>query len=113
MIRRLPHVFRFLTAGESHGPALTIIVDGLPAGVGVSIDAINHDLARRQGGYGRGGRMTIEKDEVEINGGVRLGRTLGAPVAMTTRNRDWPNWAMPMSVMPLEPEPDEAVLRRV
>jgi chorismate synthase len=105
-------MFRFLTAGESHGPALTIIVDGLPAGLDLSVDLINGDLRRRQGGYGRGGRMAIEKDEVKILGGVRLGRTMGGPVAMQIENRDWPNWSEAMSVQDL-PTLSAAVLKRV
>ncbi|HDD24443.1 MAG TPA: chorismate synthase, partial [Chloroflexi bacterium] len=75
-------MLRFLTAGESHGPCLTAIVEGLPAGLTVNVAAINRDLARRQTGYGRGGRMAIEQDQVEILGGVIAGRTTGAPVAM-------------------------------
>ncbi|HZI92926.1 MAG TPA: chorismate synthase [Patescibacteria group bacterium] len=106
-------MFRFLTAGESHGPSLTIIVDGLPAGIDVSSEVINRQLSRRQAGYGRGGRMTIEKDEAEITGGVRLGRTLGGPVAMSIRNRDWPNWAEAMSVSAPIQDPGDAALRRV
>jgi chorismate synthase len=88
----------FLTAGESHGPCLTAIVEGLPAGLVVDVALINKDLARRQGGYGRGGRMKIERDRVEILGGVlgasgmAAGRTTGAPVALRIENRDWANW---------------------
>lgn len=85
-------MLRFLTAGESHGPCLTAIVDGLPAGLDIDIDAINNDLARRQGGYGRGGRMKIEKDRACLHGGVIAGRTTGAPVAIRIENRDWENW---------------------
>jgi chorismate synthase len=85
-------MLRFLTAGESHGPCLTAIVEGLPAGLAVDVAAINRDLARRQGGYGRGGRMKIERDRVEILGGVIAGRTTGAPVALRIENRDWANW---------------------
>jgi chorismate synthase len=85
-------VLRFLTAGESHGPCLTAVVEGLPAGLEVDIEAINRDLARRQGGYGRGGRMQIERDRVEILGGVIAGQTTGAPVALRIANRDWANW---------------------
>jgi chorismate synthase len=85
-------MLRFLTAGESHGPCLTAIVEGLPAGLAVDLAAINRDLARRQGGYGRGGRMKIERDRVEILGGVIAGRTTGAPVALHIENRDWANW---------------------
>ena len=85
-------VLRFLTAGESHGPCLTAIVDGLPAGLAVDVAAIDRELARRQGGYGRGGRMRIERDRVEIVGGVLAGHTTGAPVALRVENRDWANW---------------------
>jgi len=85
-------VLRFLTAGESHGPCLTAVVEGLPAGLAVDIEAINRDLSRRQGGYGRGGRMQIERDRIEILGGVIAGRTTGAPVALRIANRDWANW---------------------
>jgi chorismate synthase len=85
-------MLRFLTAGESHGPCLTAIVEGLPAGLAIDIEAINRDLARRQGGYGRGGRMKIERDRAEILGGVIAGRTTGAPVALRIENRDWANW---------------------
>ena len=85
-------VLRFLTAGESHGPCLTAIVEGLPAGLAVDAEAIDHDLRRRQGGYGRGGRMAIERDHAQIVGGVIGGRTTGAPVALRIDNRDWANW---------------------
>ncbi len=83
---------RFLTAGESHGPCLLAIVEGLPAGLAVDEQAINNELRRRQGGYGRGGRMKIERDRVELLGGVIAGHTTGAPVAMRIQNRDWANW---------------------
>jgi len=85
-------MLRFLTAGESHGPCLTAIVEGLPAGLEGAVEAINRDLARRQVGYGRGGRMKIEQDRVQILGGVIAGRTTGAPVALRIENRDWANW---------------------
>jgi len=85
-------MLRFLTAGESHGPCLTAIVDGLPAGLEIDIEALNRDLARRQGGYGRGGRMKIERDRAEVLGGILGGRTTGAPVALCIENRDWANW---------------------
>ncbi len=85
-------MLRFLTAGESHGPCLTAIIEGLPAGLAIDVESINHDLCRRQGGYGRGGRMEIERDRVEILGGVVYGRTTGAPVAMRIENKDWANW---------------------
>lgn len=83
---------RFLTAGESHGPALVAIVEGLPAGLPVSAEAVNRQLARRMQGYGRGARMKIEADAIEWLGGVRAGQTLGSPVAMRIANRDWANW---------------------
>jgi chorismate synthase len=101
---------RFLTAGESHGPALTVIVEGLPAGVPVDRSRLDSDLRRRQGGYGRGGRMKIESDSVEVLGGVRHGRTLGSPVSVMVRNRDHVNWK---DVMSPDPQPPEARQRRV
>ena len=85
-------MLRFLTAGESHGPCLTAIIEGLPAGLAIDVDAINRDLARRQSGYGRGARMKIEKDQVEILGGVIGGETTGSPVSLRIENRDWANW---------------------
>jgi chorismate synthase len=85
-------MLRYLTAGESHGPALTAIVEGMPSHVPVDTADINADLVRRMGGYGRGGRMKIEKDAVEILGGVRHGKTLGGPIGLMVRNRDWENW---------------------
>src|SRR5207247_498644 len=84
--------FTFTTAGESHGPQLTIIVTGMPAGLKLDRARMNRDLARRQHGYGRGGRMKIERDEVEIVGGVRGGETLGSPIAIVIRNLDFENW---------------------
>jgi chorismate synthase len=102
-------MLRFLTAGESHGPGLTVIVEGLPSGVAVDRSAIDSDLRRRQGGYGRGGRMKIEKDKVEILSGVRHGLTLGSPVSFVIRNRDFENWS---DVMSPDPQPDEARQRR-
>lgn len=83
---------RFLTAGESHGQALTAVLEGMPAGLRLPVERINVDLARRQQGYGRGRRMQIEKDEVEILSGVRLGYTLGSPITLQLKNRDWKNW---------------------
>lgn len=85
-------MLRFFTAGETHGKCLTVIVEGMPSGVKVDIDEINAMLAKRQQGYGRGGRMSIERDSAEILSGVRGGYTLGSPVAMIIRNRDWENW---------------------
>ena len=87
----------FHTAGETHGPALAVIVEGLPAGLGVRVQDINRELARRQVGYGRGDRMKIERDEVEILSGVRFGRTIGGPVTLLIRNRDWENWREKMA----------------
>jgi chorismate synthase len=94
-------LFRFLTAGESHGPALTTIIEGTPAGVIIEAGAIDIQLKRRQGGYGRGARQKIESDAVEILSGVRFGRALGSPITMVVRNRDWANWTTKMSVAPL------------
>ncbi|HWR43642.1 chorismate synthase [Sporomusa sp.] len=91
-------MFRFLTAGESHGPALTAIIEGLPAGLELDLDEINADLARRQQGFGRGGRMKIEKDKADIASGVRFGITLGSPLTIVITNRDWENWQERMSV---------------
>lgn len=99
-------MLRFLTAGESHGQALVVIVDGVPAGLPLSADDINPDLARRQLGYGRGRRMAIEQDRVEILAGVRRGETLGSPISLLIRNRDWVNWQYTMSV---EASPDESL----
>lgn len=88
----------YVSAGESHGPALTAIVSGVPAGLAVSEKNINSDLARRQGGYGRGGRQKIEKDRVQILSGVRFGRTLGSPIALMIQNDDWVNWTDRMAI---------------
>ena len=96
--------FRFLTAGESHGKGLTMVIEGLPSGLPLAESDISPDLARRQGGYGRGGRMKIEKDHAEITGGVRHGYTLGSPVSMWVQNRDWVNWTEKMAVEPVETE---------
>src|SRR3989441_12465667 len=85
-------MFRFRTAGESHGRALVAIVEGLPAGRPVDVEQINHELQRRQQGYGRGARMKIEQDRVEILSGVRHGLTLGSPLALLIENKDWANW---------------------
>jgi chorismate synthase len=85
-------MLRFLTGGESHGPCLTVIVDGFPAGLKVDCEAINRDLARRQGGYGRNTRQQIERDQVEVLGGVINGETIGAPIVLRIENRDWANW---------------------
>jgi chorismate synthase len=101
---------RVMTAGESHGPQLTIIVQNLPAGLPVLAQDIDVDLARRQRGYGRGGRQQIECDRVEIVAGVRHGRTMGGPIAMVVKNLDWPNWQGRMDVEPVA-EPPEPVTR--
>jgi chorismate synthase len=93
---------RYLTSGESHGPQLTAIVSGLPAGLRVDSEAINRDLKRRQGGYGRGGRMKIEQDTVKIVSGVRHGQTMGSPLTLVVENRDWRNWTEIMSPEPVE-----------
>lgn len=92
-------MLRFLTAGESHGPGLVAIVEGLPAGIDVSADGLSRELARRRLGYGRGRRMALEKDELEILGGVRFGETLGSPVAVLIRNTEWPKWQKEMSAV--------------
>src|SRR5688572_16696151 len=91
-------MFRFTTAGESHGRALVAIVEGLPAGMPVDVELINHELQRRQWGYGRGGRMKIEQDRAEILSGIRHGLTLGSPLALMIQNKDWPNWTDVMAV---------------
>ena len=91
-------MLRFLTAGESHGQALVVTLDGMPAGLQLDVDALNEQLRRRQGGYGRGRRMAIECDHVEILAGVRHGQTTGAPIALLIRNRDWVNWQQTMYV---------------
>ncbi|HZH91360.1 MAG TPA: chorismate synthase [Pyrinomonadaceae bacterium] len=104
-------MFHFTTAGESHGHALVAIVEGLPAGVPVEVGLINRELRRRQWGYGRGGRMKIEQDRAEILSGVRHGRTLGSPVALTIENKDWKNWTDVMSAEEREIAPEKS--RRV
>ena len=98
----MAEIFRFLTAGESHGEALTAVIDGVPAGLPLTEADIDGDLARRQRGYGRGGRMKIERDRVHIVSGVRWGQTLGSPLTLQIANRDWENWKATMSVAPPE-----------
>lgn len=93
----------YVSAGESHGPALTAIVTGVPAGLSISEKNINSDLARRQGGYGRGGRQKIEKDRVQVLSGVRFGKTLGSPVCLSIKNDDWESWTDRMAVFGDEP----------
>ncbi|HEY7074567.1 MAG TPA: chorismate synthase [Solirubrobacteraceae bacterium] len=101
-----------VTAGESHGPGLTCIVEGLPAGLALDQEAIDADMARRQLGHGRGGRMKIERDHAEVTGGVRHGLTLGGPVALTVANRDYANWEERMNPWPVEAEVPEVHLPR-
>ncbi len=103
---------RMITAGESHGPGLTCIIDGLPAGLILEREALDRDLARRQLGHGRGGRMKIEKDRVEVTGGVRHGRTLGSPIALQVVNRDYANWEERMNPWPVEAAAAEVHLPR-
>src|ERR671931_112776 len=95
---------RFTTAGESHGPGLTAVVEGLPAGLGLTPEDIDRDMARRQLGHGRGRRMKIEKDRAEVTAGVRHGRTLGGPIALRVDNRDFANWEERMNPWPVEAE---------
>jgi len=104
-------MLRYLTAGESHGPCLTMIIDGVPAGFPVAIEKINHDLWRRQQGYGRGGRMLIEKDEAQVRSGIRWGETMGSPVALGIENRDWKNWTKKMSALPEDRDDKIAVTK--
>ena len=91
-------MLRFLTAGESHGQALVVVIDGVPAGLTLGPNDLAPDLARRQLGYGRGRRMAIEQDRAEILSGIRRGETLGSPIALQIRNKDWTNWQHTMSV---------------
>ena len=106
------HHFKFVTAGESHGKGLVAIVEGVPAGTPIDGELIRLELARRQEGHGRGGRMKIERDAEEILSGVRLGEALGSPIALLIPNRDWENWRLAMSVEPVSGATDEE-LRRV
>jgi chorismate synthase len=105
--------FRFTTAGESHGPGLVAIVEGMPAGLELDREALDRDMARRQLGHGRGGRMKIETDTVEVRSGIRHGRTLGGPIALLVANRDYKNWEERMNPWPVEGfSPDEVHLPR-
>jgi chorismate synthase len=104
---------RYLTAGESHGPQLTTIIEGLPSGMPLVAEDINIELARRQKGYGRGRRMQIEKDTVEILGGVRHGYTLGSPVALVVKNNDWKHWTKIMGQEPLDENAEEEIKRKI
>jgi chorismate synthase len=103
---------RLTTAGESHGPGLTCILEGMPAGLALEREALDRDLARRQLGHGRGGRMKIESDRAEITGGIRHGRTLGSPIALQIRNRDYANWTERMNPWPVEEAVAEVRLPR-
>jgi chorismate synthase len=104
-------MLRFLTAGESHGQALIATLDGVPAGLTLDVNAIDAQLRRRQGGYGRGRRMAIESDRAEVISGVRHGRTTGAPIALLVRNKDWVNWQQTMFTSPEMP-PDATGTQR-
>ncbi|HEY2523568.1 MAG TPA: chorismate synthase [Candidatus Binataceae bacterium] len=104
-------MLRFLTAGESHGPELVAVVEGYPAGFDIDLAKVNHDLARRQKGYGRGGRMAIERDEVRVVSGVRFGRSMGSPITLIVENRDFKNWVKRMSVDPADRAAAEPVTR--
>jgi chorismate synthase len=103
---------RLITAGESHGPGLTCIVEGLPAGLELDREAIGRDMQRRQLGHGRGGRMKIERDSAEVTGGVRHGRTLGSPIALQVANRDYANWEERMNPWPVDADVPEVHLPR-
>src|SRR3954447_10389636 len=103
---------RFTTAGESHGPGLTAVVEGLPAGLELRPEDIDRDMARRQLGHGRGGRMKIERDRAEVTSGVRHGRTLGGPIALSVANRDFANWEERMNPWPVEAPVPEVHLPR-
>ncbi|MGM0834933.1 MAG: chorismate synthase [Bacillota bacterium] len=104
---------RYLTAGESHGPQLTTILEGIPAGLPLTAEDINDDLARRQKGHGRGRRMQIEKDTVEILSGVRHGYTLGSPITLVVENNDWKHWTKIMGIEPIPEEDQEEVKRKI
>ena len=104
-------MLRYLNAGESHGQCLMAVLEGVPAGLPLTAEEVNHDLARRQGGYGRGGRMRIEKDQIEFSCGVRNGKTLGNPLGLIVRNKDWENWKDIMAVEPGPPSTERVVTR--
>ncbi len=99
-------IFRFLTSGESHGQCLNAIIEGVPAGVSIDTAFINKELSRRQVGYGRGGRMIIEKDTVKILSGVRHGKSMGSPILLQIENKDWQNWVIPMNPSEVENTPE-------
>lgn len=104
---------RYLTSGESHGPKLTTIIEGMPAGVPILAEDINKDLARRQKGHGRGRRMQIEKDTAEITAGIRHGKTLGSPIALVVENNDWKHWTKIMGIEPISEEEEENIARTI
>jgi chorismate synthase len=104
---------RYLTAGESHGPQLTTIIEGVPSGLTLTAEDINKELARRQKGYGRGRRMQIEKDQAKILSGVRHGQTLGSPITLVIENRDWTHWTKIMGIEPLENGTEEDIKRKI
>ncbi len=104
---------RYLTAGESHGPQLTTIIEGVPAGLELTTEDINLELARRQKGHGRGRRMQIEKDQVQIVSGVRHGKTLGSPIALVVENNDWKHWTKIMGIEPITEEEEEDIKRKI
>src|SRR5581483_1502350 len=97
---RITIMLRFLTAGESHGPALTVIIEGIPAHVPFDQAALDQQLVRRQGGYGRGARMRMEQDRAEVLSGIRHGLTLGSPITLRIENKDWVNWQERMRAAP-------------
>ena len=101
-------IFRFLTSGESHGQCLNAIIEGVPAGITIDENFINNELSRRQVGYGRGGRMLIEKDTVKILSGVRHGKSIGSPICLEIENKDWKNWVIPMNPAVVENSPENA-----
>lgn len=105
-------MIRYLTAGESHGKALTVIIEGIPSNLPVSADEINHQLKRRQQGYGRGMRMKIETDTAEILSGIRFGKTLGSPISLLIRNKDWENWTKKMSYEPVKNKTEQITIPR-
>ena len=103
-------MFRFLTAGESHGISLNIIIDGIPSGFEIDNDFVNKELAKRQVGYGRGGRMKIETDKAIFKNGIRFGKTTGAPISIEIVNKDFENWKVPMSSSPVEQNEENLAL---
>ncbi len=103
-------IFRFLTSGESHGKCLNAIIDGVPSGIAIDNKFINSELARRQKGYGRGGRMKIETDKAQILSGVRHGKSTGSPICIEIENKDWENWQIPMSAVPVAQTPQNIEL---